>query len=230
MAVASGSNLGLFALVWTAATLSLTPVIRRDPRSWIAAAGALLLTVPLADSPSSLAFALFWTALTMTVLLPRAAGFDHAGHWALRLAIHGITSVVGPCRDLLGLRGRAGRGMQVQRIFPLLPPPLVGGAVFLALFDNACQASAYRIEIEVHPRTDHFEIAVTDNGRGIAPADAGRVFEPFFTTRRAAGGTGLGLAISVSLLGAGGGRLSLDRSVESGSRFCVVLPFAHAAT
>lgn len=74
-----GSYLGLFALVWTAVTLSLTPVIRRDPRSWIAAAGALLLTVPLADSPSPLAFALLWTALTMTVLLPRAAGFDHAG-------------------------------------------------------------------------------------------------------------------------------------------------------
>jgi C4-dicarboxylate-specific signal transduction histidine kinase len=41
---------------------------------------------------------------------------------------------------------------------------------------------------------------------------------------------GWGLAISVSLLGAGGGRLSLDRSIESGSRFRVVLPFAHAAT
>lgn len=128
-----GSNLGLIALVWTAATLSLTPVIRRDPRSWIAAAGALFLTVPLADSPSPLAFALFWTALTMTVLLPFAAGFDHAGHWALRLAIHDITSVVGPWRDLLRLRGRAGRGMQVQRI----PLPLVGGVVFLALFAAA---------------------------------------------------------------------------------------------
>ena len=151
MAVASGSNLGLFALVWTATTLSLTPVIRRDPRSWIAAAGALFLTVPLVDSPSPLAFVLFWTALTMTVLLPRAAGFDHAGHWALRLAIHGITSIVGRWRDLLRLRGRAGRGMQAQRILPLLPPPLVGGAVFLALFDNARQASADRVEIEYIP-------------------------------------------------------------------------------
>lgn len=103
-------------------------------------------------------------------------------------------------------------------------------AVFNALLDNARQASADRVEIEVHPRTDYLEIAVTDNGRGIAPADAERVFEPFFTSRRAAGGTGLGLAISVSLLGAGGGRLSLDRSVEIGSRFCVVLPFAHVAT
>lgn len=132
-----GSNLGLFALAWTAATLSLTPVIRRDPRSGIAAAGALLLTVPLADSPGWLAFALFWMALTMAVLLPRAAGFDHAGRWALRLAVHGATSIIGPWRDLLRLRGRAGRGMQVQRILPLLPLPFLGGAVFLALFAAA---------------------------------------------------------------------------------------------
>ena len=115
-------------------------------------------------------------------------------------------------------------------------PPLVKlpastvEAVLNTLLDNARQASADRVGIEVHPRTDHLEIAVTDNGRGIAPADAERVFEPFFTTRRAAGGTGLGLAISVSLLGAVGGRLSLDRSVESGSRFCVVLPLAHTGT
>lgn len=132
-----GSNLGVFALVWVGMTLSLTPVIRRDRRSWIAAAGALLLTVPLADSPSLLAFALFWTALTMAVLLPRAAGFDHAGRWALRLAVHSVTSIIGPWRDLLRLRGRAGRGMQVQRILPLLPLPLLGGAVFLALFAAA---------------------------------------------------------------------------------------------
>lgn len=128
MAVTSGSNLGLFALVWTAATLSLTPVIRCDPRSWIAAAGALLLTVPLADSPSPLAFALFWTALTMTVLLPRAAGFDHAGHWALRL----LTGIVEQRvehrtaderrrqqrKDPLGLYASSGSAPQPKQIAP----------------------------------------------------------------------------------------------------------------
>lgn len=132
-----GSNLGVFALTWMGVTLSLTPMVWREPRSWIAAAGALLLMVPLADSPSLLAFALFWTALTMAVLLPRAAGFDHAGRWALRLAVHGVTSIIGPWRDLLRLRGRAGRAMQVQRVLPLLPLPLLGGAVFLALFAAA---------------------------------------------------------------------------------------------
>lgn len=123
-----GSNLGLFAPVWTTATLSLTPVIRRDPRSWIAAAGAVLLTVPLANSPSPLAFALFWATLTMTVLLPRAAGFDHAGHWALRL----LTGIVEQRvehrtaderrrqqrKDPLGLYASSGSAPQPKQIAP----------------------------------------------------------------------------------------------------------------
>jgi hypothetical protein len=132
-----GSNLGLFALAWAGATLLLTPAIRRDGRSWIAAAGALLFAVPLADSPGLLAFMLFWTGLTMAVLLPRAASFDHAGRWAIRLAVHGVVSIVGPWRDLLRMRRRLGDRMQVQSILPLLPLPLLGGAVFLALFAAA---------------------------------------------------------------------------------------------
>lgn len=110
---------------------------------------------------------------------------------------------------------------------PPLPPVALPAstveAVLNTLLDNARQAGADRVDI--HASLNHdLAISVTDNGRGIPPADAERVFEPFFTTRRAAGGTGLGLAISVSLLRAGGGRLSLDRAVTGGSRFILTLP------
>jgi hypothetical protein len=132
-----GSTLGVFALAWTIATLALSPAARRDRRSWLAAAGALLLAVPLLDNPRPLAAMLFWICLTMAVLLPRMTGSDHAGGWALRLVLHGVTSVVGPWRDLLRLRRPVGRTLPRQRILPLLPLPLLGGAVFLTLFASA---------------------------------------------------------------------------------------------
>ncbi|MDV3456006.1 HAMP domain-containing sensor histidine kinase [Sphingomonas sp. HF-S4] len=98
-------------------------------------------------------------------------------------------------------------------------------AVVTTLLENARQAGASEAKIDLERKGDALEIAVTDNGRGIAPADAERIFEPFFTTRRAAGGTGLGLAISMSLLRAGGGGLALDPEA-SGTRLVVTLPVA----
>jgi hypothetical protein len=132
-----GSTLGFFALVWTIATLALTPTAWRDRRSGIAAAGALLLAAPLLDAPGLLAVILFWSCLTMAVLLPRTPGFDHAGRWASRLILHSITSVIGPWHDLFRLRRLVGRTLPKRRILPLLPLPLIGGAVFLALFASA---------------------------------------------------------------------------------------------
>ena len=133
----AGSTLGFFALAWIIATLALTPAAWRDRRSWIAAAAALLLAAPLLDAPGLVALILFWIGLTMVVLLPRARGVDHAGRWVLRLILHGIASAVGPWQDLLQLRRPLGRNLPRRRILPLLPLPLIGGAVFLALFASA---------------------------------------------------------------------------------------------
>ena len=43
-------------------------------------------------------------------------------------------------------------------------------------------------------------LSLIDNGEGIDPANAGRLTEPFFTTRRDKGGTGMGLAICEAIL------------------------------
>lgn len=132
-----GSTLGFFALAWTIAALVLTPAAWRDRRSRVAAVGALLLAAPLLDAPGLVALILFWTALTMAVLLPRMREFGHAGRWALQLVLHGMTSVIGPWQDLFRLRKLVGRSLPKRRILPLLPLPLIGGAVFLALFASA---------------------------------------------------------------------------------------------
>ena len=71
-------------------------------------------------------------------------------------------------------------------------------------------------------------LAVRDEGPGMAPADAERVFERFYradTSRtRAAGGTGLGLSIVSSLVAAHGGRVELTTAPGEGATFAVRLP------
>lgn len=64
-------------------------------------------------------------------------------------------------------------------------------------------------------------IAVRDHGPGIAPDDLGRIFDPYFTTRR--GGTGLGLAISKNIVEGLGGTLSVRSHPGDGAEFRIEL-------
>lgn len=72
------------------------------------------------------------------------------------------------------------------------------------------------------------QIAVTDRGIGIAPADQQRVFERFFRVdkarSRATGGTGLGLAIVKHVAANHNGRIDLWSRPGTGSTFTLVLP------
>jgi signal transduction histidine kinase len=66
-------------------------------------------------------------------------------------------------------------------------------------------------------------IAVADNGPGIAPAAASRIFRPFFTTK--ARGTGLGLALVQKIVVTHNGRVALDPT-NHGARLVVSIPLA----
>jgi len=68
------------------------------------------------------------------------------------------------------------------------------------------------------------EIAVIDDGPGIAPDAQARLFEPFTTTRD--DGTGLGLPISRRLAQAHGGELVVERAEGRGAMFVVRLPLS----
>ena len=63
-----------------------------------------------------------------------------------------------------------------------------------------------------------------DNGVGIAPEDLGRVFDPFFTTRRDSGGTGLGLSLSFGIVHDHGGTVRVESEKGEFARFIVELP------
>ena len=65
-------------------------------------------------------------------------------------------------------------------------------------------------------------IHVADEGCGIKPENVGRIFSPFYTTKR--DGTGLGLSVSQSIRSQTGGELKAESEWGKGSKFSIYLP------
>lgn len=74
------------------------------------------------------------------------------------------------------------------------------------------------------------EIAIRDDGEGIAPEHLSSLFDPFFTTRRdtarPGGALGLGLAVVADALARHGGSVRVDSSPGEGTTFVLELPTA----
>ena len=74
-------------------------------------------------------------------------------------------------------------------------------------------------------RTDeHVEIRIKDNGNGIPPDVADKIFNPFFTTKPTDRGTGLGLAISSDIVRQHGGTISVDSKTGEYTEMLIALP------
>jgi signal transduction histidine kinase len=70
----------------------------------------------------------------------------------------------------------------------------------------------------------HVEISVADNGNGMSPAIAAKIFQPFFTTKPTGQGTGLGLSMSYDIVTKGhGGELKAMTNEEGGATFKIIL-------
>lgn len=107
--------------------------------------------------------------------------------------------------------------------------------VLINLIRNAADAIPERygrIDIRVHTDGADVVVEVQDNGSGISPATAARVFEPFFSTKGDKG-LGLGLDISRQIAVAHGGTLTFDSRENTadaqggGTTFRLRLPLIH---
>jgi PAS domain S-box-containing protein len=65
-------------------------------------------------------------------------------------------------------------------------------------------------------------LAVQDHGVGISAENLRRIFDPYFTTKKA--GTGLGLAVCYSIVTAHGGFLTVKSEIGKGTCFTLYLP------
>jgi signal transduction histidine kinase len=95
------------------------------------------------------------------------------------------------------------------------------------LIDNAVKYGK-KANVAIKPTPKSIEIAIDDEGPGIAEQELSRVFEPFYRVEesrsRENGGVGLGLAIALSTVQAHGAEIILSNRPAGGLRAAVVLP------
>jgi|APMI01.1.fsa_nt_gi two-component system, NtrC family, sensor kinase len=99
--------------------------------------------------------------------------------------------------------------------------------VFMNLIVNAAHAIEGTGEITLSTErvgNDAVRVSVSDTGKGIAPTDLERIFEPFYTTKPIGKGTGLGLSLAWGIVERHHGRIEVHSEVGLGSTFMVTLP------
>lgn len=112
-----------------------------------------------------------------------------------------------------------------------LPQPLVSKIeieqVLINLIKNAIDSmeSVPRRVLRITTRINEsgfIQVSVSDTGKGIAPDELDKVFNPFQTSKK--DGLGLGLAICRSLVERHGGQIWAERPGDEGTRFNFTLP------
>lgn len=105
--------------------------------------------------------------------------------------------------------------------------------VFVNLIDNARQAltsvdgqRTINVSTKFDPARSLLIAEVSDNGRGIQPADFKRLFQPYFS--KGGSGTGLGLAIVQRIIFEHGGRIRAEANYPRGAKFVIELPAVNA--
>ena len=98
--------------------------------------------------------------------------------------------------------------------------------LFLNLLLNAAQALQRRgtAGVILVPMDGYADVEIWDRGIGIARDKLGKVFDPFYSTRK--DGTGLGLAIARGIVTGHGGVLEMESRPGEGTTVSVRLPLA----
>jgi PAS domain S-box-containing protein len=131
------------------------------------------------------------------------------------------------------------RHVRLELDFDTALPPVHGDRiqlqqVLINLLINSLDALGENLPanpiITVYARNvgDNVEVAVSDNGSGIAEDKLLRVFEPFYSSKT--NGLGMGLAISKGIIEAHGGRMRAENNEAGGATFTMSLPSTAGGT
>jgi len=171
----------------------------------------------------------------MEELLDHYAGFGRVEEVPRRFDVRS------PVRRAVALfeRRAARRSVALEVTLPGKVVPVLGRRtalqqVMVNLLHNALDAvvsaGGGRIGVGLTVVDGQVAMSVEDNGPGVAPEVAERLFEPFVTSKPAGEGTGLGLHIARRMVEEMGGSLSIEAAQPGapspGARVSVVLPLA----
>jgi nitrogen fixation/metabolism regulation signal transduction histidine kinase len=154
---------------------------------------------------------------------------------ATRLEVSSLNEVVNQAVGLY--EGRLDGARIDVRLDPDLPGTLLDveqlKRVFVNLIDNALDAlvsvsgeRVITISTSRDVETSLARVEVADTGKGIAPADFRRLFEPYFSRRDS--GTGLGLAIVQRIILEHGGTIRAEKNEPRGAKFVIEMPVSHS--
>lgn len=146
-----------------------------------------------------------------------------------------VSLAIDRCRRLAEARQVSLTSSLREDLWVMGDPAQLGTAVS-NLVMNAISYSDTRARVVVSSRSVteddqcFVEIAVSDNGIGIAPEDQQRIFERFYRAdharSRETGGTGLGLSIVSEIAEGHGGTINVWSKLGNGSTFTLRLPAA----
>lgn len=98
-----------------------------------------------------------------------------------------------------------------------------GGDVTIEAENLNLDSTLHRDRANVAPG-EYVSIKVIDQGAGIARDRLGKIFEPFYTTKKTGEGTGLGLSMVYGIVKQTGGFVFVDTVPGQGTSFQVLLP------
>jgi PAS domain S-box-containing protein len=136
-----------------------------------------------------------------------------------------------PGEDLLNVKGSAVHlGKTVMNLLANAAEAIAGTGEVVIATENRYLDRQMRGYDEIHGG-EYAVLRVSDTGRGIAPEEMGKIFEPFYTKKVMGrhSGTGLGLAVVWGTVKDHGGYIDVESSEGEGSAFTLYLPVTREA-
>ena len=150
----------------------------------------------------------------------------HLQHTDLAAVMKEVLAIVRPLADQKHLR----LSMSEAGGCVVVADPARLRQVLFNLVANAIKFSSDRgkVDVRIDPSEHDVTVSVTDNGPGLAPGEATRIFEPFERghASRKTEGAGLGLTLARHLVELQGGRIWVESRRGHGSTFSFTVPVA----